>query len=55
MRRLASPQYEIVNLYFFEGMTIRQIADELKRPRSTVHHELQQALRELRKAFPDER
>lgn len=52
MRRLASPRYEIVNLHFFEGMTIRQIADELKMPRSTVHHELQNALRELREVLP---
>jgi RNA polymerase sigma factor (sigma-70 family) len=51
MRRLLPPRYEIVNLHFFEGMTIRQMADELKLPRSTVHHELQEALRELREVF----
>jgi RNA polymerase sigma factor (sigma-70 family) len=48
MRRLRSPRYEIVNLHFFEGLTIRQMADELKMPRSTVHHEMQEALRDLR-------
>ncbi len=50
MRYLRSPRYEIINLHFFEGLTIRQMADDLKLPRSTVHHEMQEALKELRKA-----
>jgi len=50
MKRLASPQYEIVNLRFFEGMTFRQLAEELQMPRSTVHYELGKALKELRDA-----
>ena len=48
MRGLPSPRYEIINLHFFEGLTIRQMADELKLPRSTVHHEMQEALQGLR-------
>jgi RNA polymerase sigma factor (sigma-70 family) len=48
MRHLEKPRYEIINLHFFEGMTIRQIAEELKLPRSTVHLQMQESLRELR-------
>ena len=50
MERLVSPRYEIVNLHFFEGLTIRQIAEELQIPSSTVHYELKKALKELREA-----
>lgn len=50
MHHLKSPRYEIVNLHFIEGLTIRQIADEIKLPRSTVHRQLEIALKELRHA-----
>jgi len=50
MHHLDSPGYEIVNLHFIEGLTIRQIADELKLPRSTVHRQMESALKELRSA-----
>lgn len=51
MQHLVPPRYEIVNLHFFEGLTIRQLAEELHLPRSTVHDELEKALHELREAL----
>lgn len=51
MQNLKSPRYEIVILHIFEGMTFRQMADELNMPPSTVHHEFENSLKELREAI----
>lgn len=48
MRELESPRYEIVNLFFFEGLSIRQISGELQMASSTVHYEITRALRTLK-------
>jgi DNA-directed RNA polymerase specialized sigma24 family protein len=48
---LPHPKCDIVSLHFLEGLTIRQIATHLQLPSSTVHRQLQDALRDLRKEF----
>ncbi len=38
----------LLSLRFDEGLTVREIADVLERPRSTVHFQLEQAVKSLR-------
>jgi RNA polymerase sigma factor (sigma-70 family) len=51
LEQLPHPKCDIVSLHFLEGLTIRQIATHLQLPSSTVHRQLQDALRDLRKEF----
>lgn len=46
--RLDQPGRAVVELYFFEGLTIRQIADELRLPTSSTHHTLKTSLHQLK-------
>jgi RNA polymerase sigma-70 factor (ECF subfamily) len=46
--RLSEEQRALLSLRFDEGLTVREIADVLERPRSTVHFQLEQAVQLLR-------
>jgi RNA polymerase sigma-70 factor (ECF subfamily) len=48
LARLSDEQRALLSLRFDEGLTVREIADVLERPRSTVHFQLEQAVQMLR-------
>jgi RNA polymerase sigma factor (sigma-70 family) len=45
---LTDEERALLSLRFDEGLTVREIADVLERPRSTVHFQLEQAVQLLR-------
>jgi RNA polymerase sigma-70 factor (ECF subfamily) len=45
---LSDEQRALLSLRFDEGLTVREIADVLERPSSTVHFHLEQAIKSLR-------
>ena len=51
MKNLTKIQYQIVKLYYKEGLSEREIAKILKRANSTVHRNLNAALNKLRQNF----
>jgi RNA polymerase sigma-70 factor, ECF subfamily len=48
LARLSDEQRALLSLRFDEGLTVREIADVLEQPRSTVHFQLEQAVQLLR-------
>lgn len=52
VRRLSPILRAVVYLRFYEDQTLRQVADELSIPESTVKTRLYEALRRLRRALP---
>ena len=51
MGKLTERQREIIELYYFKGMTQQEIADELGISKPGVHYALQGALKKLKKCF----
>ncbi len=51
MRKLTERQKEVIELYYFKGMTQQEIADELGVSKPGVHYALQGALKKLKKCF----
>lgn len=51
MGRLTERQSEVIQLYFYKGMTQQEIADELGIGQRTVSHTLEGALKKLKKIF----
>ena len=51
MGKLTERQREVVELYYFKGMTQQEIADELGISKPGVHYALQGALKKLKKSF----
>lgn len=51
MGKLTGRQREIIELYYFKGMTQQEIADELGISKPGVHYALQGALKKLKKCF----
>lgn len=51
MGKLTDRQSEVIQLYYFKGMTQQEIAEELGISRPGVHYALQGALKKLKKSF----
>ena len=51
MKKLTERQKEVIELYYFKGMTQQEIADELGISKPGVHYALQGALKKLKKSF----
>lgn len=51
MGKLTDRQKEVIELYYFKGMTQQEIAEELGISKPGVHYALQGALKKLKKSF----
>ena len=51
MRKLTERQTEVLQLYFYKGMTLQEIAEELGMSKPAVHYSMQGALKKIRKSF----
>lgn len=43
--------YEVIQLYFYKGMTLQEIAEELGITKPAVHYAMKGALKKIRKSF----
>lgn len=51
MSKLTERQTEVIQLYFYKGMTLQEIAEELGMSKPAVHYSMQGALKKIRKSF----
>lgn len=51
MSKLTERQTEVIQLYFYKGMTLREIAEELGISKPAVHYAMKGALKKIRKSF----
>lgn len=51
MSKLTERQTEVIQLYFYKGMTLQEIAEELGITKPAVHYAMKGALKKMRKSF----
>lgn len=51
MSKLTERQTEVIQLYFYKGMTLQEIAEELGIAKPAVHYAMKGALKKMRKSF----
>lgn len=49
--RLTDEEKELIYRYFFEGLTIQEIADSLGKPKTTVYDQFKKALSKMKKSL----
>ena len=49
--KLTERQTEVIHLYFYKGMTLQEIAEELGITKPAVHYAMKGALKKMRKSF----
>ena len=48
MEKLTEEENNLLYLKFWEGLTVREIAKKLDKPRSTVQYKIEEALKKLK-------
>ena len=51
MSKLTERQTEVIQLYFYKGMTLQEIAEELGITKPAVYYAMKGALKKMRKSF----
>ena len=51
MSKLTERQTEVIQLYFYKGMTLQEIAEELGITKPAVHYAMKGALKKMKKSF----